>query len=213
VACVAKPDTILGWYRKLIAEKFDSSKQRRYPGRPPIEPKLEALIVKMARENSGWGYDRIVGARSNLGYTISRPAGTETEPNHDVEGIHSIASGCVGWDRLLHGGSPHLAWPGDVLHIVLHSSGEPPRQLGRDYEVPRPTWMQQMARNATGESLGFLDKRRYVLHDRDTKFCSVFRGHRSEKSDLHPLGISYLRLVRTAPDGPKRFRFPLYFWT
>ena len=54
VACVAKPDTILAWYRKLIAKKFDGSKHRRYPGRPGIEPKLEELIVKMARENSGW---------------------------------------------------------------------------------------------------------------------------------------------------------------
>jgi hypothetical protein len=71
VACVAKPDTILAWYRKLIAQKFDGSKHRRYPGRPPIAPKLEELIVKMARENSGWGYDRIVGALSNLGYTVS----------------------------------------------------------------------------------------------------------------------------------------------
>jgi hypothetical protein len=50
VACVAKPDTILAWYRKLIAKKFDGSKQRRYPGRPAIEAKLEELIVKMARE-------------------------------------------------------------------------------------------------------------------------------------------------------------------
>jgi putative transposase len=71
VACVAKPDTILAWYRRLIAQKFDGSKHRRYPGRPRIEPKLEALIVQMAKENSGWGYDRIVGALSNLGYTVS----------------------------------------------------------------------------------------------------------------------------------------------
>lgn len=34
VANAAKPDTILGWYRKLVARKFDGSKQRRYPGRP-----------------------------------------------------------------------------------------------------------------------------------------------------------------------------------
>src|SRR5215469_15532811 len=71
VASVAKPDTILAWYRKLIAKKFDGSKFRRYPGRPPIEPKLEELIVKMARENSGWGYDRIVCALANLGYNVS----------------------------------------------------------------------------------------------------------------------------------------------
>jgi hypothetical protein len=71
VASVAKPDTILAWFRKLIAYKFDGSKYRRYPGRPRIEPKLESLIVQMAKENSGWGYDRIVGALANLGYKIS----------------------------------------------------------------------------------------------------------------------------------------------
>jgi hypothetical protein len=53
VACIAKPDTILGWYRKLIAQKFDGSKHRSYPGRPPVEAKLEALIVQIAKENSG----------------------------------------------------------------------------------------------------------------------------------------------------------------
>jgi hypothetical protein len=60
VARVAKPDTILAWYRRLIASKFDGSKHRCYPGRPRIDAKMEALIVQMARENSGWGYDRIV---------------------------------------------------------------------------------------------------------------------------------------------------------
>ena len=64
-------DTILGWYRKLIAQKFDGSKHRSYPGRPPVEAKLEALIVQIAKENSGWGYDRIVGALANLGYEVS----------------------------------------------------------------------------------------------------------------------------------------------
>src|SRR5712692_3277669 len=44
VACVAKPETILAWYRKLIARKFDGSKYRQYPGRPGIRPELEALV-------------------------------------------------------------------------------------------------------------------------------------------------------------------------
>src|SRR5215470_7976608 len=56
VASVALPDTIMAWYRRLIAQKFDGSKRRSYPGRSPITPELEALIVQMARENSGWGY-------------------------------------------------------------------------------------------------------------------------------------------------------------
>jgi len=71
ITSVAKPDTILAWYRKLIAQKFDGSKRRQYPGRPRIDEKLEALVVRMARENPGWGYDRIAGAMANLGYEVS----------------------------------------------------------------------------------------------------------------------------------------------
>src|SRR6266404_6682166 len=57
VACVARPDTILSWYRRLVAQKFDGSKHRQYPGRPAVPPEVEALVVRMARENTGWGYD------------------------------------------------------------------------------------------------------------------------------------------------------------
>jgi Homeodomain-like domain len=71
VARIAKPDTILAWYRKLVAEKFDGSKQRCWPGRPRISREIEDLVVRLARENSGWGYDRIVGALSNLGHPVS----------------------------------------------------------------------------------------------------------------------------------------------
>src|SRR3954447_4257090 len=59
VASVAKPETILAWYRKLIAQKFDGSKHRAYPGRPTVSREITELIVRMARENGDWGYDRI----------------------------------------------------------------------------------------------------------------------------------------------------------
>ena len=71
VARLAKPDTILGWYRQLVAAKFDGSKHRRSPGRPRVRAEIENLVVRLARENSGWGYDRIVGALANLGHTVS----------------------------------------------------------------------------------------------------------------------------------------------
>jgi hypothetical protein len=71
VAHIARPDTILAWYRKLIAKKFDGSKPRRSPGRPRTSPEIEDLVVRLARENSGWGYDRIVGALANLGHQVS----------------------------------------------------------------------------------------------------------------------------------------------
>ena len=71
VANVVKPDTLLGGYRRLIARKFDGSKSRRYPGRPRIDHEIEQWVVRMAQENSDWGYDRIVGAMANLGYRLS----------------------------------------------------------------------------------------------------------------------------------------------
>jgi hypothetical protein len=71
VATVARPDTILAWYRKLVARKFDGSQFRQGPGRPRIKREVEQLIVRMAGENRDWGYDRIVGALANLGYMIS----------------------------------------------------------------------------------------------------------------------------------------------
>jgi len=70
VANVARPDTILAWYRNLAARKFDGSKARRSPGRPQIKREIEQLIVRMARENRDWGYDRIVGAWANLGICL-----------------------------------------------------------------------------------------------------------------------------------------------
>ena len=71
VATVARPETILGWYRKLVARKFDGSKARRGPGRPRIKREVEQLIIRMPNENRDWGYDRIAGALANLGYQIS----------------------------------------------------------------------------------------------------------------------------------------------
>ena len=71
VATAALPDTILAWYRRLIARKFDGSKERRTPGRPRIDREVEELIVRMANENRSWGYDRIVGALANLGHEVS----------------------------------------------------------------------------------------------------------------------------------------------
>src|SRR5712664_3077195 len=50
VAATAKPETILGWYRKLIANKFDGSKFRRSVGRPKVDQETERLVVQMARE-------------------------------------------------------------------------------------------------------------------------------------------------------------------
>ena len=124
VATIVKPDTILAWHRKLIAQKFDGSLNRA-PGRPTIDKALEALVVRLARENRCWGYDRIVGALANLGYTISDqtmgnilkrhglPQRRASE-NHHVEGVYPYASGRAGGHRFLHHRGVDVGWPGHL---------------------------------------------------------------------------------------------------
>jgi putative transposase len=71
VATIAQPDTILAWYRTLVVQQCESVQPRKSAGRPPIAQEIEDVVVRMARENRSWGYDRIVGAAKNLGYAMS----------------------------------------------------------------------------------------------------------------------------------------------
>ena len=71
VACIVTPDTLLRWYRELVAKKYDGS-ARRKPGRPRTQQELADLMVRMANENPTWGYTRIRGALANLGHEIGR---------------------------------------------------------------------------------------------------------------------------------------------
>jgi putative transposase len=71
IATIAAPETILRWYRELVAKKYDGSKQRG-PGRPRKAAEIVELVLKTVRENESWGYTRVKGALKNLGYTIGR---------------------------------------------------------------------------------------------------------------------------------------------
>src|SRR2546426_405738 len=70
VATIVTPDTILRWYRRLIAQKWTSECRR--PGRPGVLKEIAALIVRMATENPAWGYSRIQGALKNLDHRVAR---------------------------------------------------------------------------------------------------------------------------------------------
>ena len=70
VTTIVTPDTLLPWYRKLVAQKYDSSKSPRKPGRPKVDSEIEALVVQIANENPSYGYRRIQGVLANLGHEI-----------------------------------------------------------------------------------------------------------------------------------------------
>src|SRR3989442_4814266 len=71
IATVVQPATILAWHRRLVEHQGNCSQLCKAVGRPRMPQEIEDLVVRMARENRSWGYDRIVGALANLGYTIS----------------------------------------------------------------------------------------------------------------------------------------------
>jgi len=142
VASVAKPATILAWFRKLIAHKFDGSQHRLYPGRPPIGRKVAELVVRLARENSGWGYDRISAALENLGHYVSdqtvgnilRRFGIAPAPKRrqQMSWADFIRSHMAGADRrrFFHRGGAHLARAGNLLCAVLSALGDASRHFG-----------------------------------------------------------------------------------
>src|SRR5258707_5153327 len=187
VASVATPDPILGWYRQLVAAKFDGSRQRRLPGRPRIAAEIERLVVRLARENSGWGYDRIVGALANLGHTVS----DQTVGN--ILRRHGIAPSperkrTTTWSQFIRSHMAVLAgtdfftvevltWRGLVTYYVLFFLHLETRRvtLAGITRHPTETWMTQMARNAVDEPTGAVRGCRYLLHDRDAKFCVAFQ--------------------------------------
>ena len=187
IARVAKPDTLLAWYRQLVAHKFDGSGRRGYPGRPRISPEVERLVVQMARDNRGWGYDRIVGALANLGHAITdRTVG-------NILRRHNIApaperSRTTSWKEFIRSHMEVLAaadffsvevltWRGLVWYYILFfiEIGTRRVYLGGITRHPEAGWMVQVARNATMQDSGYLNGCRYLLHDRDQKFCREFR--------------------------------------
>jgi len=188
VATAAGPDTILGWYRRLVARKFDGSRARRAPGRPRIGKDVEDLIVRMAKENRSCGYDRIAGALANLGHEVSdqtvgnvlRRRGIPPAPERKrtttwAEFIRVHLAVLAGTDFFT---VEVLTIRGLVTYYVLffiHLESRKVHVAGITFH-PNEQWMQQIARNATMDGCGFLENCRYLLHDRDTKYSVAFRA-------------------------------------
>ena len=75
VGTLFTPDTILRWHRQLVATKWNYSDRRKSVGRPRVRQEIVNLVLRFARENPRWGYDRIQGSLANVGYHIDRHHG------------------------------------------------------------------------------------------------------------------------------------------
>ncbi len=189
VATLVTPDTLLRWCKRLTAQKFDGTKKRRPWGRPRVAEEVEQLVMRMAEENPTWGYRRLQGALANLGHQIYKLTVRNILRRHHLEPAPQRRKAGMSWAQFLKMHWEVLAatdfftvevatWHGMVTYYVLVVMELATRQVQIAGMTPHPTaaFMQQCARQLTDPFDGFLLGKRYLIHDRDTKFTQAFDG-------------------------------------
>ena len=203
---IVTPDTILRWHRTLVAQKWDYSDRRKSVGRPRIRQVIIDLILRFASENPSWGYDRIQGALANVGYPISDTTVGNVLKQHGVEPAPDRKRQTT-WKTFIKSRWDVLAaidfttievWTkgGLVTYYLLFVMDLATRRVHFAGCTPNPDglWMKQIARNLTDCVDGFLIGKRYLLLDRDGKFCPAF------KSILENTGVNPVPLPPKSPD-------------
>jgi transposase InsO family protein len=143
--------------------------------------------VRMAQENRSWGYDRIVGALANLGYTISDQTVGNILKRHGLPPAPERKTTTT-WKEFIRVHMDVLVatdfftaevWTlgGLVTYYVLFFIHLGSRRVQVAGVTPHPNeaWMVQVARNVTMEEWGFLSPGQYLIHDRDGKYCPAFQ--------------------------------------
>ena len=206
LATIVTPDTLLRWHRQLVAQKWDFTDRRKPPGRPPTAPEVVELVLRMARENPTWGYDRIQGALANLGHDIADTTVGNILKDHGIEPAPDRKRQTTWkaflkahWDVLIsvdfttievwtHSGlvTYYLLFVMEVATRRVHFAGCTPN--------PDDPWMRQVARNLTDGFDGFLNGKKYLIMDRDTKYSQAFCR------TIEDAGVSCLKLPPRSPN-------------
>jgi putative transposase len=190
------PRTLLRWHARLVARRWTYPHKR--PGRPPLAQQTRELVLRLARENRSWGYQRIVGELRCLGIPVSATsvrailaAGVPPAPQRDRlswrQFLRQHAAATIACDFL----TVETLWL-KRIHILFFISLERRRiELVASTSTPAGGWVTQQARNL----LMTLDDRqiRFLIHDRDRKFGRSFDDvFRSEA----------IQLIYTPPQAP-----------
>ena len=187
IETLVTPNTLLAWYRKLIAEKW--TYRRKGPGRPRVTQEITDLVLRMARESDAWGYDRIQGALANLDHIIAPNTVKNILKRHGIEPAPEREKRTswktflkAHWDVMtatdfftVEVWTPHGLVTYYVL-FIMHLSTRAVHIAGVT-TAPNGAFMKQVARNLTDVSDGFLSNKAFLIMDRDTKYTDEFRGH------------------------------------
>jgi putative transposase len=196
-----RPATLLRWHRQLVRRRW--TYPHRPPGRPPLDRRVQALVVRLARENPSWGYKRIVGELRGLDISISATSartilighGLPPAPRRDElswrDFLRRHAATTLACDFF----TVETAWL-KRIYVLFFLSLER-RRVEFVACSPNPTgaWTAQQAPNL----LMTLDDRekplRLLIHDRDAKFSGGF-DHVFQSE-----GIAVIRTPIEAPNA------------
>ena len=191
------PATLLRWHRELVRKKWTYGKTEK-PGRPPINPEVRELILRIARENPRWGCVRIKGELAKLGLRVSAttirnllrtarlgPAPRRPGPTW-TQFLRAQAQGAIACDFF----TVETVWLQTLYVLLFIELGSRRIHSSASTVHPDGAWVTQQARDLTME----LDDRptaiRFLIRDRDTKFVGPFdEVFRSEGARVIPTPI------------------------
>jgi putative transposase len=180
------PDTVLGWHRKLVANKYDGSKHRKKSGRPRISEATRLRVVEMAKNNKHLGVGKLHGYLKYLGITVSRtsisrilreygidPCPDRPEKTTWNEFIKSHWDSLVAIDFFT---TEVYTIGGLTRYMVLIAIDYKTRKVEIAGIIPQAhkDWMKIMARHLSDPFDGFLKNKKYLIMDRDPLFCKDF---------------------------------------
>jgi putative transposase len=198
------PDTLLGWYRNLIAAKYNGQANVK-GGRPKVSQEIIDLALRMSQENSSWGFMRIHNYMKYLGYSVGRSTVRRILEDHGIKPKTPKRS--PNWKQFIASHMDVMAATdffsvevltpkGLVRHMVLFAIDLSSRRveiLGVNHS-PDGQWMKQIARNLVDSETGFLKGKRYLIHDRDALYTKAFA------ETLRSAGVESVKTVRQSPN-------------
>ena len=186
------PATLFRWHRELVRRKW-TYRATRGPGRPPLDPEVRELILRLARENPRWGCVRIQGELRKLGIQVGAttirmllrrtglgPAPRRIGPTWS-QFLRAQADGVIAADFF----TVETVWLRTLYVLAFIELGTRRIHLTSSTDHPDSAWVTQHARNLVMDLGDRTTPIRFVLHDRDAKFTGSFdEVFRSEGAEV-----------------------------